>query len=326
MALLQRPSAVRLRVCSVVIFVMLAALAAAAAAGETRITAVSNATLRALPLAGAEVVAQVPLGTELAEAGPAGLDKTWIRVRLADGREGWLLASLTRPLDAYWRWPVFDAIIESRLARAGDGFQARVELVQFIERVAPEYVDADGRARVELARLRAIAAALDSIPAGGASREPYASWLAARRGQVVHDEPGGRWILAGGPIWELHARLAGTSSADDIAWFAVTNGLPGECEGYVFCYVDRRNRLHGEYLRREPDGRHSAEAVGIVRRTAELLAAPAGLGQGWQFDRGRDCRDLVGSVDALIEAVKATGTSGHQEATERLSALRAFCR
>src|SRR6185436_18626807 len=101
----------------------------------------------------AAAIAQLPLGTELADAGPAGLDKTWIRVRLADNREGWLLSNLTRPLDPIWRWPVFDRIIAERLGRKGDGFVASVELVNFIERVAPEYTDVDGRGRIELARL-----------------------------------------------------------------------------------------------------------------------------------------------------------------------------
>ena len=98
------------------------------------------------------------------DAGPAGLDKTWIRVRLADSREGWILSNLTRPLDPVWRWPTFDRIIAERLGRKGDGFAASAELVAFIERVAPEYTDPDGRGRIELARLRAMAAALESHP------------------------------------------------------------------------------------------------------------------------------------------------------------------
>ena len=310
---------------SATLVLLLIATVAPAAAGQIRITAVSNATLRAMPDAGAEVVAQVPLGTEMTEAGPADLDKTWVRVALADAREGWVLASLTRPLDPVWRWPVFDAIIASRLARAGDGFKATSELVAFVERVVPEYTNAEGRAAIELARLRAIAAALRSISFGGARREPYASWLAEREGLVAYDEPGGRWILAPGPIWALHARYQGTPAADDIAWLAVTNGLPGECEGYVSCYVDVRNRLHGEYLRREPDGRHVSEAVAVVTRTADLLVAPAQPRQAWQFDKARDCRELGASVEALIAAVQGTVVTGREAAMASLAAVKAFC-
>ncbi len=300
--------------------------AAQADAGQIRITAVSNATLRAAPDAGAEVVAQIPLGTPLVEAGPLGLDKTWVRVRLADTRQGWVLASLTRPLDPEWPWPTFDAIIAARLARTGDGFPATTELVAFIERVAPEYTNDDGRAGIELARLRAMAAALRSIPFGGARREPYASWLAERVGEVVYDEPGGRWILRNDEVWNIHSRHAGTPSADDIAWLAVTNGLPGECEGYLACYLHFRNLLHGEYLRRHPDGRHAAEVLAVVNRTAELLLAPERPHQAWQFEKARDCGEFWVALEALTEAVRETRVPGRAGALANLEKLAAFCR
>jgi hypothetical protein len=304
---------------------LLIATAAPASAGQIRITAVSNATLRAMPDAGSDVVAQVPLGTEVVEAGPAGLDKTWVRVRLADTREGWLLASLTRSLDPVWRWPTFDAIIASRLARTGDGFPAASELVAFVERVVPEYTTPEGRAGIELARLRAVEAALRSIPFGGGRREPYASWLAGRKHLVTYDEPGGRWMLAPASIWALHAQYQGTPAADDIAWLAATNGMPGECEGFLMCYLDVQNRLQGEYLRREPDGRHVAEAVAVVKRTADLLLAPAQPHQAWQFDKARDCRDLATGVDALIEAVRGTVVAEREAAVASLAAMKGFC-
>jgi len=310
---------------SSVMFV-LAATAVPAEAGQIRITAVSNATVRVMPDAGADAVAHVPLGTEVNEAGPIGLDKTWVRVRLADSTEGWLLASLTRTLDPVWRWPVYDQIITSRLGRKGDGFPARRELVAFVDRVAPEYTNPEGRAAIELARLRAMQSALEAIPFSGARREPYASWLAERVGEVVYDEPGGRWMLANEPIWTLHARHADTSSADEIAWLAATNGLPGECEGYVTCYLDVRNRLQGEYLRREPDGRYAGEAVATIARTADLIAAPSAPRAAWQFDTTRDCREFAASADALVGAVTGTVVANRDTALASLAAVRAICR
>lgn len=287
-----------------------------------RITAATNITLRATPAPDADPIAQLPLGTELMDAGPAGLDKTWIRVRLADNREGWILSNLTRTLDPVWRWPTFDRIVSERLGRKGDGFAAAAELVAFIDRVAPEYTDPDGRGRIELARLRAMAATLKAIPMSGGRREPYASWLTSRKADVVYDEPGGRWILAPGPLWEMHAQQARTTSADDIAWFAVGNGLPGECEGQVSCYLVARNRLHGEYLRRHPGGTHAAEAVTVLKSTADQLAAAP---KGYKFDKKTDCRELTASVDALMAAVQGSRVEGREAATASLTALKRNC-
>ncbi|HXT71337.1 MAG TPA: SH3 domain-containing protein [Vicinamibacterales bacterium] len=290
-----------------------------------RITAATNITLRATPALDAAAVAQLPLGTEVTDSGPAGLDKKWVRVRLADGREGWLQSSLTRTLDPIWRWPTFDRIIAERLGRKGDGFPALSELTSFIERVAPEYTDPDGRGRIELARLRALSATLSTIPMTGGRREPYATWLNARKAEVVYDEPGGHWMLASGPLWDLHARQSKTTSADEIAWMAVTNGMPGECEGQVSCYITVRNLLHGEYLRRHPSGPHAAESVALLKQTADLLSVPPKAGVAYRFDRKQDCRDLSSGTDALIAAVQGTRVEGKDAALVSLNSLKKIC-
>lgn len=290
-----------------------------------RITSAANVTLRAMPSSDASAVAQLPLGTELVETGPAGLEKTWVRVRLADNREGWLQANLTRPLDPNWRWPVFDRIIEDRLRRKGDAFPAAAELAGFIERVAPEYTDPDGRGRIELARLRALSAALTAIPFRADRREPYASWLAARKAFVTYDEPGGQWMLTNTAVWDIHAQQSATTSADEIGWFAVANGLSGECEGHLPCYLAAHNRLHGEYLRRHPFGKHAAEAVGVIKATADLLTKPSISGAAYQFDKKSDCRDVTQATDALTAAVQGTRAEGRDAAIASLATLKKIC-
>ena len=287
-----------------------------------RITVATNVTLRALPATTAAAVGQLPLGTELTESGPTDLERTWVRVKTADGREGWLRSNLTKPIDAAWRWPTFDRIIAERLGRKGDGFAAQAELVAFIERVLPEYTDPEGRARIDLARVRAIQAALGSMPYDAGRREPYAAWINERKVDVTYDAPAGRWILSNAPIWELQTKHANTAVAEDIAWFAVTNGLPGECEGYLPCYLRWRNRLQGEYLRRQPNGRHAEEAVGLVKETADTLAPPQKV---YEFDRLRDCRDVTASIDALVGAIKNTRAPNRDAAVTSLTGLRKLC-
>jgi hypothetical protein len=300
-------------------------LRAAPLSDGLRITTAANVTLRLTPVAGAPAVGQLPLGSELLEVGPPGMDKTWVRVRDAAGREGWLLASLTRPLDPAWRWTAYEAIVADRLARKGDGFGAVTELVGFIERILPEYGNPDGRAQMELDYLRAVSAALAAIPRRGSEREPYATFLTSRAALVVYDEPGGRWIVSDKAIWDLHAKAARTASAEPTAWFAVTNGLRGECEGYLPCYVDWRNRLEGEYLRRHPAGAHAGQAVETITTVTERLAAPAKPHQAFQFDRDRDCRDLSRNLEALIKAVQVSQAGGKDAALAGLGSLRKLC-
>jgi hypothetical protein len=294
-------------------------------ADPARITAVANVTLRSSPSVQAPPVAQLPLGTEIREASPAGLDKTWILVRLDDGREGWVQARLTRLVDQVWPWPVFDEIIAERLGRKGDGFPALAELVSFIERVAPTYHDPDSRARVELARLRALSFAAAAIPFNASRREPYASWLQAHAGDVAYDEPGGRWMVPAPVVWRVHDRHATTAGADEIAWQAVAAGLPGECEGNIACYFNAANLLHGTYLRAHPVGRHAAESVAAVDRLVDSVV-PSGQVKGpYQFDRQADCRDLRAAVDDLSRAIQNADAARWDATVVKLAAVRTLC-
>jgi hypothetical protein len=182
-----------------------------------------------------------------------------------------------------------------------------------------------GRAAIDLAHLRAVSAALRAIPHRGEHREPYATWLQQQHTLVVFDEPGGRWLLRDKTIWDLHVRAARTPSAEAIAWLAVTNGLGGECEGYLPCYVDWRNKLEGEYLRRHPDGLHADEATATIKATVDRLTAPPKPRQAYEFDPGRDCKDLTGSVDALTRALQIAQVPDKDGALTSLGTLRRLC-
>ena len=293
--------------------------------GAKRITAVANATVRSAPSPDAPAVAQLPLGTEVQESGPAGLDKTWVLVRIADSRDGWLQTRLTRSLDPVWRSETYDAIITERLGRKGDAFSATAELVSFIERVRPEYGDPASRAGVELARLQALARAAAAIPFNGAKREPYQSWLASRQHELAYDEPGGRWMVRNPAIWQTHARHRDTPAGDDIAWFAVSTGLAGECEGFVACYFAAQNALHGEYLRAHPFGRHAGEAVASVNSTLEAVWSGEQFTKSYAFDRKDDCQQLTTAVDGLASAIQTAKASGWESAVAGLSAVRRQC-
>ena len=71
---------------------------------------------------------------------------------------------------------------------------------------------------------------------------------------MVYSEPAGEWLIVPDVIWKIHDQYRDAAVAEDIAWLAVQNGLPGECEGYVPCDAQGMNTLDGEYLRRYPRG------------------------------------------------------------------------
>ena len=113
--------------------------------------------------------------------------------------------------------------------------------------------------------------------------------------------------------------------ADDIAWFAVTTGLAGECEGNIACYLSAENMLHGEYLRAHPFGRHAAEAVGAVATMVDTVTSSGQVKKPYDFNRKDDCTQLIFAVDGLSSAIRTAKGPGGESALASLSAVRKLC-
>ena len=288
-----------------------------------RIAGASNVRLRTAPADTAAVAATVALGTPLVELESGGESAAWVRVRLADGRDGWMPAQLTRRFTSETRWSTTEALIKERLARQGDSFAARVELLNFVEQSTSTVTDPEASGRQALYWLQAITRVVDRIPPSLVRAEPYASWLATRKEVLVFNTPARRWLVRQETMRALHRREQDTSAADEIAFFAANHGMPGECEGFVPCHARRSDALEGEYLRRHPAGRHAAEAVATVAsRAAEWTRKPSA---GFFFDPARDCGELAASIEPLRAAVAATRVEAREGALKSLEVLRLAC-
>lgn len=162
----------------------------------------------------------------------------------------------------------------------------------------------DAQALAALEWLRALKAVLEAIPFERATG-PYESWIKAHENLIVYDEPGGRWLIGNDLIETMRDRYPDSPVSEDIAWLAVTNGLPGECEGYVPCYASKLNTLDGEYLRRHPRGAHRAQALAGIEEVLvivldDLLKRPD---HADFLSVPRDCDDLLDGMRPLRAAV-----------------------
>jgi hypothetical protein len=290
----------------------------------TRITSASNVRLRVNPADTAAVVATLPLGTDLFRLDDGAEGAMWTRVRTTGGQDGWVPARLTRSVTSARRLDVIEAIVNERLSRTGDGFAARVELVDLVERAQKETQDPEVAGRFALYWVRATAAALEAVPRLLSKQPPYNDWLAARADTIVYNEPAGRWMIRANHLWTLQDEYARSSVADELAWAAVQNGLPGECEGFVPCYVRRLNMLEGEYLRRSAMGKHVDEAVSRVADATTHWTIP--FMKPFFFDPAKDCGELMQSLDPLRAALATTRADGLQALLARFDRLRAGCK
>ena len=288
-----------------------------------RLTSASNVRLRSEPVDSAGVVVTVPLGTALVGIETGGADRTWLRVRTGDGKEGWVLTRLTRRFDAENRLDVIEQVVTERLARKGDSFAARAEIVDLIDRTLADASDAERAGRLSLLWIRAVGATATALPPKHRLVEPYASWVEARKTSVWWDEVGAHWMLSLDALKELHERHRTTSSADPIAWAMVENGLGGECEGYLPCYVERTNMLEGEYLRRHPNGKRVDDAVSGIGKAAAFWLTR--LDKPDAFSPDKDCDEMKESLTPLRAAIAATKAADRDTTLEKLDVFTKRC-
>jgi hypothetical protein len=294
---------------------------AGVAATQERVTSAATVRLRAAPSLDAAVLAELPLGTMLADTGASRADEgTWREVRTPDGSTGWVSVELTRPVPVDARLAVFEDVIRGRLAREGDGPPSWFQLIDFVERTAAEVEGREDTARFAWYRLRALKGAAWSLPLAYFREQPHQAWVDANAPLVRYFELGGYYGLDHAAVVTEHDRHAGTRAADDIMWLAATGGIGGECEGWVPCYLNVALMLEGGYLRRYPAGRHAAEAVRrIAERTAELDGDPYEMPPG-------DCPELLQSAESLRRLVSAAAAPGRERALAALAAVTARCR
>lgn len=295
------------------------------ASSQTLITSASNVRLRIAPGTDAAVVAMLPLGTELSITAPDRRDG-WIPVRTMNDEEqqGWIDDSLTLSVSAATYPDAVAGLIAARLAREGDGFGAQVELLDLIESALQEDWSPDNAAKLALQRLLALRRVLSTIPFNRSRWDAtLREWVESHSNEIRYNEPGGSWILRQEPIRELYDEHQSTEAADEIAWLAVTNGLAGECEGHLVCYMEWVDSLQGEYLRREPSGRYVEDAADRVRWVADYhqRIEPA----RFYFSPESECSELIAVIASLESAVLGSSISAREELAGQLRSALSLC-
>jgi hypothetical protein len=110
-------------------------------------------------------VAELPLGTEFVVVAHTNGSEPWYHVKTDDGRDGWVLGSLTTSIDIDHREKTIEAIVEMRLRHDGS-FSDAVQLFDLIERTAAGLRDPETQARFALHRMLAMTQVFDSVPVG----------------------------------------------------------------------------------------------------------------------------------------------------------------
>ena len=188
----------------------------------------------------------------------------WHRVAAANDKEGWVFGGFLRQFDPNRRETIYREIAAERAKAAGKNFSGNAELYEFLTRVEPEIKTASIAAEIGMARLVALQNALAAIPFEKQSETTYRNFTEAHKDEIVYSEPSGKWYVRSQLFWDLARKHRSLPIAERIAWTAAQNPLPGECEGYLNCYLYFLKTTHGNYLEQFPRGAHALESLKTI--------------------------------------------------------------
>jgi hypothetical protein len=256
-------------------------------AGAPRITTATTVRVRSEPKTSGAVVAEIGIGRVLHEVDRTSTPETvgnrtdtWRRVVLDDlGNDGWVFGGFLAPFSLAERDRIYLEIAEARLKNEELTFGDWADLTNFLDRATREVTDGGALAAIELARLRAMSRAALIVSYDKAETAPVKGWIERYTAELVYNEIGAGWLVKSDVFWTLREKHKALPLADEIAWAAARNPLPGECEGYMPCHIDVTLITDAKYLGLYPNGAHAAEAV------ADLVTSLAASTEGeYAFD------------------------------------------
>lgn len=198
----------------------------------------------------------------------------WTRIKLPGRESGWISRTIIEDFKGADREKIYRRIADKYLPRNLD-FASAAQLFAFLTRAEKEVNSAD----LSFKRLLALRLALGAIPFENIGDNPFKGFTENHKKEIVYSEPSGRWYVRSELFWELHGENKQLEMGEEIAWQAAKNPLPGECEGYVNCYLYLLRVTDGEYLNFYPGGKHSRQALKNITDLLEPLAADAPVKQ-----------------------------------------------
>lgn len=252
------------------------------ALGQSFIVSGFNVYVRENSAASAERIGQLTFGTIVRSAERSKTEETiggktgfWHKVELAGGKGGWVFGAFLKAFELNKRENIYKQITAEKLRVADRTFDQNTELYEFLTRAQSEVKTPAIAAEIGLWRFVALKAALSIIPFDKMGQAPYKDFTDKNSINIVYSEPSGLWLVRSERFWSLSKRYADLPIGEKIAWEAAKNPLPGECEGYLNCYLFLLRETHGAYLELFPKGTHAAEALKNLGDELAPIAADA---------------------------------------------------
>ena len=176
-------------------------------------------------------------------------------------------------------------------------------------------------ANKEYKRLVNLQAVLRNIPMDKQDKEPHRSFLKRNAKDIVYSDPAGEWYVRSDRFWKLQKKYKTLAIADQIAWTAAENQLPGECEGYIPCHLSVVRMTYGEYLTLYPKGKYSRKAVQETVKFLGYMANDAAK-EKKNYDGPTEAGDDAEFAKIIKDLRGILSKTKHPETAKALSQLK----
>lgn len=282
-----------------------AATPAAAPSAPSRLITGAGVRVRAAADAASAEVVKLSLGTVVTEleqsahkAKVGDKEDVWVRVRTADGKEGWVFGGFTQTVDPAKASEALLALARARSADPKAGFAELADLVGALERLAPTV---QGQVSLEARYLRLVAlqAAVSAFEREGSKAAGGKAFIDAHK-EVFMDEISASYMVGGQAIEDVLKEARGTPLEEPIQWSAAIWPSGGECEGDPMCVSGRALGDYGEYAKKFPKGPHVKEALDGMKSSFDYIADEADFKEYGVEKKEMDAR--LAELEAILKA------------------------
>ena len=202
--------------------------------------------------------------------------KDWYRIEIPAKPKnvvGWMSGQVADDWDANKREEIYRRIADKNYKPQGMSFADASEVFEFLAKAQNELKTSKLSPDFAYKQLIALRQTLKAIPDGKDNENPYKTFLKANEKSVVFSEPSGEWYIRSEIIWDLQKKHASSPIAEEIAFIGAENPLPGECEGYVNCYLFQLRETDARYLELYPNGKRTTESLKNIQNQLDPIVA-----------------------------------------------------
>ncbi|KAF1083295.1 MAG: hypothetical protein GQF41_0073 [Candidatus Rifleibacterium amylolyticum] len=274
----------KLLISQMLVFILVLSAAMLNAAPEYVYIAATNVRMRDAATTSGKAVATLPIGTwckVVAESDKAetllGKTSRWFKVITGEQQEGWVFGGLTLSTSNDDRISTAIQIIDAQIKAEKKSVEDLMQTLDFADKTREMASHSLEKAHLETAFLRMLSRIYDVLSMEGKGSDSKHPAVKNHQNLCYYHEPAGQYFVKSDAYWELAEKYSDiVEAAEDIAWQAAKQPLPGESEGDPDMMIYFFENSYGRYVESFPEGAHVAEALdmatGILDHAAENLS------------------------------------------------------